>query len=71
MPRTKRIATVIRTRGCIDHRPLTLGYAAWHEEAERRGKRGMKQRLCPDCTLWYWRDEWGLHSGWDKATLDG
>ena len=52
---------------CRDHRPLDLGYIAWHREAERRGRRGMKQRRCPDCLRWFWHDEWGSHGGWDAA----
>ena len=47
---------------CLIHRRLRLPYLAWHEEAERRAKRGMKQRQCPTCKLWMWSDEYG--PGW-------
>lgn len=30
------------------------GYLAWHADADRRAKRGEKQRQCPDCKRWYW-----------------
>ncbi len=31
-----------------------LGYLAWHADAERRAKRGEKQKRCPTCRLLYW-----------------
>jgi len=42
---------------CPSHKPLELGYLAWHTEAERRTKRGMKQKECPKCKHWFWKDE--------------
>lgn len=45
---------------CDWHRPLELGYVAWHDEADRRGKRGLIQKQCPDCRRFLWQDEWGV-----------
>jgi hypothetical protein len=41
---------------CADyHRPEPkLGYREWHADADRRIKRGQKQRRCPACKLWVW-----------------
>ena len=50
---------------CLSHHPFQLSYVAWHEEAERREKRGMVQRKCPTCERWFWRDEYG--PGWAEG----
>ncbi len=42
----------------------TLGYIAWHNDAERRGKQGQKQRKCPECNLYIWNY---LYRAWAKA----
>jgi hypothetical protein len=42
---------------CPHPKRLDLPYLAWHEEAERRTKAGMKQKQCPACKLWLWKDE--------------
>ena len=42
---------------CSTHKPLNLGYMAWHLEAERRTKRNQKQKQCPHCGLWFFKDE--------------
>jgi len=42
---------------CPTHNRLDLPYNAWHEEADRRSKKGMKQKQCPVCKLWLWKDE--------------
>jgi hypothetical protein len=63
-------ATVIESEFCPHHHPIlhSLSYREWHEEAERRSKRGMKQRQCPDCKHWMWRDEFG--AGWNQAAVE-
>ena len=48
---------VSRREICPTHKPLDLGYLQWHTEAERRTKKGMKQKQCPKCKLWLWKDE--------------
>ena len=40
------------------HREDNLSYLAWHEDAERRAKRGQKQRLCTECGRWIWGYLW-------------
>lgn len=42
---------------CPTHNQLNLSYLKWHEEAERRMKKGMKQKQCPICKRWLWKDE--------------
>ncbi len=43
------------TEPCPDCPPRPkLGYMAWHDDAERRTKRGEKSKQCPTCKLWYW-----------------
>lgn len=58
---------VVTIDRCLGHRPLLLGYIAWHSEAERRMRRGMRQHRCAVCYRWYWRDEWGDDPGWTTA----
>lgn len=36
---------------------MPQGYAQWHYEAQRRAKRGMKQKKCACHGLWLWADE--------------
>lgn len=40
------------TERCCVH--SNLGYLAWHADAERRTKRGERQKRCPTCHLYYW-----------------
>ena len=49
-----------RKEPCTFHKPLELSYNGWHTEAEKRHKSGKKQRQCPDCLYWYWKDEFGI-----------
>lgn len=43
---------------CTHHKKtMPRGYAAWFEEAERRKLKGQKQRLCPECGFWLFKDE--------------
>ena len=42
-----------------------IGYIAWHTEADRRHKRGQRQRRGPDCGLYIfmrWRREVLFHN---------
>lgn len=34
-----------------------LGYLAWHIEADKRRKKKMKQKECPICKLFLFKDE--------------
>lgn len=36
----------------------TLPYLAFHADADRRMKRGEKQRKCPVCQKWIWETEY-------------
>lgn len=47
---------------CAKHKPLLFTYAAWEYEAIKRNNIGMKQKQCPKCKRWLWRDEYG--PGW-------
>ena len=38
----------------------------WHADADRRHRRGERQRQCPVCRLWLWAHEYG--DGWEQAT---
>jgi hypothetical protein len=41
-----------------DQMPMNaLSYIAWHNEAERRSKTGLRQRFCRTCERWRWPDE--------------
>jgi hypothetical protein len=44
---------------CASHKPILIkmGYIAAHNEAERRMKKGQKQKQCPVCHLWFFPDE--------------
>lgn len=42
---------------CV-HRNSTLGYLAAHADADKRMKRGEKQRKCPVCLKWIWESEY-------------
>jgi hypothetical protein len=44
---------------CESHKPilLKLSYVAAHNEAERRMAKGQKQKQCPVCHLWFFKDE--------------
>lgn len=43
---------------CSEHKPSKLGYLQWHDDAELRTKAGQKQKQCPNCSLWFWDDEY-------------
>ena len=42
-----------------NHNPILskMSYIASFEEADRRIKRGQKQKQCPVCKLWFFKDE--------------
>jgi len=42
---------------CSRHKPKQLGYLQWHYWAEQKTKRGAKQKQCPKCGRWYFREE--------------
>jgi hypothetical protein len=42
---------------CPRHKPKKLGYLQWHDWAEKKVKRGAKQKQCPKCGRWYFREE--------------
>jgi hypothetical protein len=44
-------------RMCITHKLHKLSYLEWMDEAEKRTKRGMKQRRCDKCNHWFFMDE--------------
>jgi len=35
-----------------------MGMIGWYNEMERREKKGMKQKQCPKCKLWFFKDEY-------------
>lgn len=49
----------VATPMCPQHKPISehMGYLKWHDEAERREKKGMKQKQCHVCKRWFWKDE--------------
>lgn len=44
---------------CKWHTPMNLGMLQWYSEMERREKKGMKQKQCPVCGYWFFKDEYG------------
>ncbi len=42
---------------CPSHKPLYLNRLDWELEAEKRFRKGMKQKQCPICKRWLWKDE--------------
>lgn len=34
-----------------------LDYLAWHNDAERRMKRGQRSKFCKVCERWRWKDK--------------
>lgn len=59
------LADVKRRKICPRHKQIKLGYLAWFHEAEKRARKGMKQKQCPDCGYWLWKDEYS--EGWRSA----
>ncbi len=42
---------------CSMHKTKRLEYLQWHDWAEKKLKRGAKQKQCLKCERWYFRDE--------------
>lgn len=42
---------------CSRHKPKQLGYLQWFDWAEKKTKRGAKQKQCPKCGRWYFQEE--------------
>jgi hypothetical protein len=54
---------------CPKHNRQPIGYLRWHYESEEKKKRGMWQRQCPQCKLWFWEDELGGNMGANKGVF--
>lgn len=48
---------VSRREICPTHKPHNLGMLEWYADSERRAKKGMKQKQCKECKLWFYKDE--------------
>lgn len=46
------------SKPCREHKHKKLGYLQWFADAERRDKAGQKQKQCPKCLYWFWKDEY-------------
>ena len=46
-----------KKKSCTRHKPKQLGYLQWHDWAEKKIKRGAKQKQCPKCKKWYFKEE--------------
>jgi hypothetical protein len=42
-----------------NHNLVNLSYVAWHEWANKKTRRGDKQKQCPKCNLWLFKEERG------------
>lgn len=42
---------------CSRHKPNELGYVAWFDDADIRYKKGERQKQCPICKHYFWKDE--------------
>lgn len=51
---------IVNGSACSSHKPMNkkLGYAAWHDWADRKTRQGHKQKQCPECGKWFFRCEW-------------
>ncbi len=45
-------------KACDRHKPKELVYLQWFEWAEMKTRRGAKQRQCPKCGRWYFKEEY-------------
>ena len=45
---------------CVRHKNFCqkMNMLDWFAEMERREKKGMKQKQCPKCKRWYFKDEY-------------
>lgn len=39
------------------HKKKEMSYLAWHAMAEKKTKSGEKQKQCPVCKLWFFKNE--------------
>ena len=44
---------------CSWHKPKKLPHFEWCEWAEKRVNKGMVQKKCPICNVWFFDDEMG------------
>lgn len=57
LPDVLRIGAVSGS-ACLRHKTKNMGYLQWHDWAEKKIKRGEKQKQCPKCGRWYFRSEY-------------
>jgi len=43
---------------CESHQPIESSLGAWILKAERYEKMNRKQKQCPVCKRWFWKDEY-------------
>lgn len=57
---------------CSGHLSVApTGHVAWHEWAERQGKKGEVQRYCAACDRFFFLCEWGTPGvKWEDAPKD-
>lgn len=48
----------VSSSACVRHKTNNMGYLQWHDWAEKKIKRGAKQKQCPKCGRWYFRSEY-------------
>lgn len=57
---TKKSESVIGNTGqpkCETHRPHNLGWLEWDADSEKRQKAGQRQKQCPVCKYWFYKDQ--------------
>lgn len=42
---------------CKNHKPHNLGMLAWYHWIEEKERRGAKQKQCPVCKRWFFKEE--------------
>jgi hypothetical protein len=40
-----------------EHNPSKLGYIEWHIKSAELYEKGVEQKQCEKCGLWFWPDE--------------
>lgn len=57
---TKQGEAGMNKKMCIWHRPMKLGYIAWHDYADKRlNEDGDHQLMCKQCSHWFFPEEFG------------
>jgi hypothetical protein len=46
-----------RQKRCATHKFIELPYIAAYEDAQKRMKKGQKQKRCPECKYLFWPDQ--------------